>query len=135
MRFYRRAAIILHQGAWAGGTPAVTLNQAKDNAGTGSKALAFTVQYSGTGGNAQTAGNDNLVKNTVASNTFNLTGTAGLFNAIEIHQQDLDIANGFAWVQCSVASPGANADLMSMFGILGDATYSGLPSTLPSALG
>lgn len=134
LRHYRRCMVLIQQGAWAGGTPAVTLNQAKDNAGGSSKALAFSDQFSGTGG-AQTAGNDTLTLNTVSSNTFNLTGTANTLNIIEIHQQDLDMANGFDHFQVSVASPGANADLICISYILGDTDFAGLPSTRPSVLG
>lgn len=134
MKFWRRLAIVLAKGAWAGGTSAVTLNQATSSAGAGSKALAFTVQYKGTGA-AQTANNDQLSKNTVASNTFALSTTAAEYHVIEVNAQDLDLANGFAWVQVACATPGSNADLLAGLYILYDPAYAGLPSTLPSALG
>lgn len=134
MRNYRRCLAMIFKGAWAAGTPAVTLNQATDNAGAGSKALAFTVQYKGTGG-AQTSGNDVMSKNTVTSNTFNLSATANEYHCIEVHAQDLDVANNFDHFQVSVASPGANADLICIAYILEDAAFEGLPSTRPSVLG
>lgn len=129
LKNYRRAAILIAKGAWAGGTPAVTLNQATSAAGAGSKALAFTWQYKGT---ALTA--DQLSKNAVTSNTFNLAATANEYHVIEIHCQDLDQANGFNYFQAAVASPGANADLIAMIYILGDPNWAALPSTRPSAI-
>src|SRR5947207_2322392 len=75
MANYRRCAILIQKGAWAGGTPAVTVNQATDNAGTGSKAVVFDTQYQGT---ALTA--DTLTINAVTSNTFNLSAVANEFH-------------------------------------------------------
>src|SRR5512138_3402712 len=84
LREYRRCMIIIQQGAWAGGTPAVTLNQAKTNAGGSSKALAFTRYWLST---ALTS--DVPVVTTVVSNTFNLTNAANKCNVIEVHVNDL----------------------------------------------
>ena len=125
----RRAAIILQKGAWAGGTPAVTLEQSLDAAGTSGKALAFTFQYSGT-----SLTNDVLVKTAVVANTFNLSAVSNLYHIIEIHAQDLDAANNFDYFRCVVASPGANADLLAMMYIIGDRGWAGLPSTMPTAI-
>jgi hypothetical protein len=41
MKDFNHLTIIIQQGAWAGGTPAVTLKQATAIAGTGAKALSF----------------------------------------------------------------------------------------------
>lgn len=131
MKYYNRCEIIILQGAWAGGTAAVTVNQATSNAGAGSKAVAFGFTYRGTG--AQASGNDQLVKTTVTSNTFNLA-TANQYFVIGIHAQDMDINNGFVWLQVATASPGANADLVAAVYVLYDGTYRGLPSTIPTVL-
>jgi hypothetical protein len=48
LKGYAHLTIVIMQGAWAGGTPAVTLKQATDVAATGEKALSFTKYYSGT---------------------------------------------------------------------------------------
>ena len=129
MANFKNCVIKISQGAWAGGTPAVTLNQATDNAGTGSKALAFDQYYQYT---ALTG--DTPTKTTVVSNTFNLPATANTFTFFEIHNQDLDAANGFNFFQVSIASPGANADLICVDYILGGSTFSGKPEGQQTAI-
>ncbi len=129
LTFWRRVCFLIMGGAWAGGTPAVTLNQAQDNAGTGSKALAFTRYFL-----FDTTTLDKPVETAVTSNTYNLAAQANQTNAIEVHAQDLDIANGFNHVQLAVASPGANADLLAIAAIAYDSNWAGKPATLPSAL-
>jgi len=129
LKNFRRCLILIQKGAWAGGTPAVTVEQAKDASGTDGKALSFTKQYSGT---ALTA--DTLTENTVTSNTFNLSATANEFHLIEFHAQDLDIANGFTHLRLRVATPGANADLISATYILGDPRVAAGPTVLPTVI-
>lgn len=129
LKFYRRALVVIQQGAWAGGTPAVTFEQATDNAASGAKTLGYTERWDGT---ALT--DDILAKTTVSSNTSNLANAANGLMLVEFHAQDLDIANGFTHFRVRVASPGANADLIAGFYILGDPAYEGLPSTLPSVI-
>ena len=109
LKHYRRCAIIIQQGAWAGGTPAVTLNQAKTNSGGSSKTLSFTRYWKYT---ALTS--DTPVETAVVSDTFNLAATANITTVIEVHVNDLDVANGFFYLQVAIASPGANADLISV---------------------
>lgn len=129
LKNYDRLVIVIMQGAWAGGTPAVTLNQASDVAGTGSKALAFTEKWEGT---ALTA--DTLTRSAVSSNTFNLTAAANKFTVIEVKASDLDTNNGFDCVQVAVASPGANADLISGLYILGNCRHPSQVTGTPSAI-
>src|SRR5581483_7748726 len=45
LKGYHRAAAVIQTGAWAGGTAAVTLNQATDVSGSGSKALSFSYRW------------------------------------------------------------------------------------------
>lgn len=132
MSVYNRCEIIIQQGAWAGGTSAVTVNQATDNSGTGSKAVAFPYVYRGLYGQSGT-GVDQLVKVTVTSNTFNLS-TANQYFVIPIHAQDMDINNSFLWLSVGIASPGANADLVNAIYVMTDGSYRGLPSTIPSVI-
>lgn len=129
LKYWRRALIVIMKGAWAGGTPAVTLQQATDATGSGAKALSFAKQLKGT---ALTADQPSI--NTVTSDTFNLAATANEFHLIDVHSQDLDLANNFAYIRVRVASPGANADLIAGLYILGDGTWAGKPSTLPTAI-
>lgn len=129
MKNWRRLVIGILQGAWAGGTPAVTLEQAADAAGTGAKALTLENRYQHV---AFTS--DTLVKTAVTSNTFNLPATANTFTLMEIHQQDLDVNNGFCFVRVRVATPGANADLIAAFYHLGDPVFEGKPEYAPTAI-
>lgn len=120
-----RVQFKLMAGAWAGGTAAVTLEQATDASGSGGKALAFTRRFSVSG--------DTVTETTVTSNTFNLSA-ANQTDIIEIVASDLDVNNGFAYVRLLTASPGANADLLCVTVQVYDLDINGKPSTLPSCL-
>lgn len=115
MKKYRKACIIIMQGAWAGGTPAVSLDQGTSAAGADSKTLGLTEYWQGT---ALT--DDVLARTAVESDTFNLPATANTFTVLEIDVSDLDKDNGFAYFNLDIASPGANADLISAVAILYD---------------
>lgn len=119
LRNYRRCAIILSTGAWAGGTAAVTLNQAKTNAGGSAKAVAFTRYWLSS---ALSSTTDVPVETAVTSNTFNISA-ANKVHVIEVHVNDLDIANGFFWLNVATASPSTNSDLISGVYYLYNAAY------------
>lgn len=126
LKNHRKIAIILMSGAWAGGTAAVTLNEATDNAGTGSAALAFSYQYVATG-----LTSDTLVKTAVTSNTFDISA-ANKLHVIEVLASDL--SSGFTHIQCAVATPGSNADLLAMAYVLYSGSYLERPGTMPSVI-
>jgi hypothetical protein len=117
---------VIAQGAWAGGTPAVTLKQATAVAGTGAKALSFTERYS----KVAITGTVNVLA-AVTSDTFNLGTTANTVTFVEVSSADLDRAGGFDCVGLDIASPGANADLISVIAILYGLRYKGDPAILP----
>lgn len=129
MTKYRRILFIIQQGAWAGGTPALTFQQATSNAGGSAKALGYTKKYTGT---ALTA--DTLTEVAVVSDTSNLTNGANHFTLVEFHVNDLDRANGFYYIQCNVASPGSNADLISIGAILMDGNVDAAPTRMQTAI-
>lgn len=110
---YTHLTIIIAQGAWAGGTPAVTLKQATDVSGTGEKALSFSSYWAGT---ALT--DDNYTKTAVTSDTYNITATANTVNIIEVDASSLDVDGGFDCVRVGIATPGANADLICVVYVL-----------------
>lgn len=118
LKNYSRATVVIMQGAWAGGTPAVTLNQATAVAGTSTKALAFAKRWTKVAITGTT-----FVETAVTSDTFNLPATANTINVIEIDAADLDTDNGFDCFQVAVASPGSNADLIAIMVILSGARY------------
>ncbi len=107
LKNYSVCVITLQQGAWAGGTPAVTLTQSQDVAATGEKALGFSKRWTKVGVTGTT-----FVKTDVTSDTFNLPAVANTINKIFVQAEDLDTDNGFDVLCVKVASPGANADLL-----------------------
>lgn len=114
----QRMIVALHCGAWAGGTSAVTLQQATSAAGAGAKTLGFTKRFLRAQGGL-------LVETAVAANTFNLD-TANDLVLIEIDADQLDVNGDFAYVRVRAASPGANADLLEAAYWIGDLRYKGL---------
>lgn len=116
---------IICQGAWAGGTPAVTLKQATAVAGTGAKALSFAEKYS----KVALTGTVNVLA-AVTSDTFNLAATANRIEMIEVSAADLDRANSYDCVGLDVASPGTNADLIAIVAILYGLRYKADPALL-----
>ena len=137
----RRACITIVTGAWAGGTSAVTLLQASDNTGTGSKALAMSRYWLFPASGAAlttpatgTANSDTPAETAVISNTFNIAATANTAYVIEVDCGDLDQNNGFSYFSLNLATPGSNADLICAIIQVYDLGISGKPATLPSAL-
>ncbi len=118
LKGYESVAIIITQGAWAGGTPAVTLDQATAVAGTGTKTLGLLKYWSKVGLAAA-----NFAETAVTSDTFNLTATANTITVIEVHASQLDVSNGFDCLQIDIATPGANADLISISYVFTGARY------------
>lgn len=125
LKLYGHLTIVIQTGAWAGGTAAVTVEQATAVAGTGAKALSIAKVWH------DEATSGTLVEEVVASNTFNLD-TANKIYVIEIDASELDVANGFDCVSVAIASPGANADFYGVIYVLSEAAYQS--ATLPSAL-
>lgn len=125
----QHVTFIIFSGAWAGGTAAVTLNQATDTSGTSSKALAFSTMFT----NVAAVTSEILVSTAVVSNTFNLD-TANAIWVIEVDPRSFDLANNFVTVQLAVASPGANADIYGAIAIGSIMRYYGAPTALPSLL-
>lgn len=118
LALYNHITFIICQGAWAGGTPAVTLAQALDVAGTSSKALAFTKKWSKV---AITGTVFESLGTAVVSSTFNLPATANTITVVEVDAASLDVQNKFKTVQLNVATPGSNSDLICVVAILSGA--------------
>lgn len=120
LKNYSHLTVIITQGAWAGGTPAVTMKQATDVANSGSDEKALEIDYYWTQTGLTGTG---YTKTAITSDTFNLPATANTVTVLEIDDTDLDLENGFDCVRLGVASPGANADLISAVYILTGARY------------
>lgn len=121
MKGFDHLTIIIQQGAWAGGTPAVTLKQATNVGNTLSdeKALSFSWRWTKVALTGTT-----YTKTPVSSDTFNLPATANTINVIEVDAASLDGDNGFDCVRVAIASPGANADLICVTYILSEPRFS-----------
>lgn len=112
-----RMLIILQTGAWAGGASAITLEQATTAAGAGNKALGMTRMWKKTNGL--------FAEVAVASDTFDVD-TANALYVIEVAADELDVDGNYAYVQAKSASPGANADNLSVLYLHGDLRYGSL---------
>lgn len=112
-----RMLILLVAGAWAGGSTAITLEQATTQAGGGEKALGMTRMWKKT-----TAG---WVETAVASDTF-AVDTANAMYAIEVDGADLDVNGGYCYVRALSATPGANDDYLTVIYLHGDLRYGSL---------
>jgi len=109
----RVALVLLKAAGTAGDDPVFTVNQAKDNAGGSSKALTFTKYRSKIGAIATAANRIWTITTQAAAGTATLTGAAAsaAIVVVEIQGKDLDLANGFAYVQITIPDTGTNAQL------------------------
>lgn len=112
-----RVVCVLYKGAGTGGdNPVLTLLQATDNAGTGSKALTFTKIRTKVGAIATAANQIWTIVTQAAANTYTTSGAASVaMYAIEIKASDLDVSNGFNHVNFSIPDVGSNAQLGCAF--------------------
>ena len=102
-------------------TAAITLKQSQDAAGTGIKALAFTVAH-----RAAYATSDVPAEIAVTANsiTTSATAVAELFS-IDVAASDLDTANGFTWLSCNLSDPGSVSTPAVILYQMYEARYSG----------
>lgn len=130
---YRTLVVLLYKGAGtAGEDPVITLKQATDATGSGSKALAFERIYKKVG--VQTALAAFTRVDQPAANTYvdDVSAEAeGLF-AIEIRAEQLDVDAGFTHVQLLVPKVGAGAQLGCGIYLLFDPRHQG--ADMPSAI-
>lgn len=119
LKNFSHCTIIVIQGAWTSGTPAVTLLQAPDVTGAGNKPLEFTHRWSKVG----LSTGSQFARSAVAANTFNLPNIANTINVLEVNGDDLDVDGGFDCLSVAVASPGAVADLLAVLYLLSGARY------------
>lgn len=118
LKNYRACTVVLTQGAWAGGTPAVTLRQAQGVAGTNPKALPFSKRYQ----QATNAGTG-YVESAVVNDTFNLPATPNQNHIIEVDAATLDVDNGYDCIQVNIGTPGVFVDILSAVYLLYGSRY------------
>lgn len=131
LRDYEGCIVIVHKGAGtAGQDPVITLNQATDASGTGSKALNFTKIRHKVG--TLTGVAQFTTDTQTAANTFN--GQAGgtpdralaenqAIVTIDVKASSLDVTNGFTWLQLAIPDVGAAAQIGGGLYILYGARY------------
>ena len=127
----RLLCVLLKAAGTAGDDPVITLKQATSNAGAGAKALTFTRARTKIGAIASTP--QWTLATQTAANTYTPTSAASpAVIAVEIQPTDLDLNNGFNFVQLSIPDTGTNPQLGAAFYIAYGIKY---PQTVtPSAL-
>jgi hypothetical protein len=110
--------MIIQQGAWAGGTPNFTVGQGTTAAGGTTTALTTYTAWTGT---ALT--DDQYAPVTVTAGAFALSATANTIFIVRVKATDM--TDGYKFVRGEVATPGSNADLLSMLYVLTGLKYKG----------
>ena len=132
MKYVSRLVCVLFKAAGtAGDDPVVTLKQATSNAGANAKSLTFTRARTKIGAIGTTP--QWTINTQVAANTFNPTSAASpAVIVVEVQPTDLDLNNGFNFVQLSIPITGTNPQLGAAFYIAYGIKYA--QSTTPNEL-
>lgn len=123
LKNFDHIAIVLSKSAGAvGEAPVVTIVQAQDVAGTGSKALNFTRIDR----KDPDSGGQYTKVTQAAGNTYTpAAGNTALIAVIEFDAQELDLANGFDCLRCTIADVGATAQVGGVLYLLSNSRYPG----------
>jgi len=110
MKEFDRATILIFQNKSAGNGCAVSMNQAQDVSGTGSKTLSFTKAKRSLANGTQAAPVNAWESFDVASDTFTTDATNGTRDsyAIDITKDMLDIDNDFDVVELELGNAASN---------------------------
>ncbi len=131
---YKRCIVIFAAGAGTGDS-IVTVNQAKDVSGTGSKALNFTVFYQKSATTDLTATPTWTKVTQAAGNTATVASWAAKDKlcAIEFHAEELDDANGFFCLQAVISGASATTYGYGLY-LLSDPRYPAAPENMLTAI-
>jgi hypothetical protein len=136
LKSYARLLVIFFKGAAASGTedPTVTLLQATDVAGTGSKALNIARAWTKTDADLTTIGQ--FTAGSPSTNTLTVASSAqkGAIWVIEVLASELDRTNSFNCVRANVADVGTVEQLGCLLYLLGEPRQADTPVLNPSAL-
>lgn len=125
---FGHATVVFLKGVGtAGEDPTLTVLQAQDASGTGSKALNFTKIYKKNGATALNA----VANFTEVANTDNTYGAADdaasaenqVLWALEIDANELDADNGFDHFTVNIGDTGTNTQLGTVIAVLTEARY------------
>lgn len=121
---YRKCVAVLFGAAGtAGDDPVFKLQQATAADGTGAKDLTFTVVYQKVGTLASTAAWTRTTQTAATSYTNAASAESQKIMVVEIDAAELDVDNGFTFIQLSVADVGTNAQLGCGFYIMLEPRY------------
>ena len=133
---YARLLIVFYKAAAGSGTedPTVTVLQATDVSGTGSKALNISRSWTKTDADLTTIGQ--FTAGAPSTNTLTVASSAqkAAIWVIEVDAADLDRTNGFSCVRANVADVGTVEQLGCLIYVLGQPRQSDTPVLNPSAL-
>lgn len=132
---YDDFAIVVFKGAGtAGDDPTLTVLQATAAGGTGSQALNFTKVYTKQG--TLTSVGQWTEVTQAAGNTYTDATSAEVqaIWAVQFKTSELDVADGYDFVSCSIADVGTNAQVGCAFIILGNPRYAEVPDDQPSII-
>jgi hypothetical protein len=112
---YHRCNVVIFKAAGTSGDdPVISINQAQDTSGTGSKGVNFsTIRVKSAAAlNQSGPGIDTIVTQTAAA-SYTATGTAALqaIFQISVSASDLDVENDFIFMQVSIAATGTHTQL------------------------
>lgn len=134
LKNYNRCAVVFIGGPGAAAQdPTITLLQAQSDGGS-SKALNFT-RIDTKQASALTAVGTYTTTTQADGNTYtNATmGETAQVVVIDISVDDMDIANGYDWLQASIADTGSTSKIGAMFYILHEPKYNS-GGVLPTAI-
>ncbi len=136
LKSYARLLIVFFKSAAASGTedPTITVLQATDVSGTGSKALNIARSWTKTDADLTTIGQFTAGAPTNNTLTVGSSAQKAAIWAIEVRSAELDRANNFNCVRANVADVGAVEQLGCLMYILGEPRQADTPVLNPSAL-
>lgn len=133
MKNYGRCAIVFLKGVGAASQdPTITVLQAQTNGGS-TKALNFTRVDVKQASALTSVGTFTTVTQSAANTyTSDTSGETQALWVIDIKAEDLDIDNGYDWVQVTMADPGTNSQIAACLYLLHEPRYAS--ATLPTAI-
>ena len=125
LSLYEYCVIVLFKAAGtAGQDPIFTLQQATSAAGGSAKALNVSTIYSKVGTLTGVANFTRITQAAGATYIDLVSAEAQAILAAEVRHSELDLANGFRFINITIPDVGGNAQLGCAFYILGGCRYS-----------
>jgi hypothetical protein len=134
--YHHVAIVFISAVGTAGDDPTLTVLQASDVAGTGSKALTFTTIYRKQAATSLASTGTWTATTQSAANTYTNDTSAeqDLIWVVEFDSDQLDVDNGFNCVSATVADIGTHAQLGYLLYILSEPRYPASPANMLTAI-